>query len=252
MKLTICATNYRHAINGSRVMHLLAYLAHCLGHEVDVRNVDKNPEWGDYSHFIADPDIILLHELDIESFPDEKVIRWVLYYPGGFGFGPLLFPRNEFVVAFCPEYVESCKKAAPHQAEIPVFELATCELPGLDDPPPLRDNPAAWWFGKGKDEKLSPPEVALIITRQWPEKRRDLVTLLRRTRRFYSSDQNTTLCYEAQLCGCHVLLLNEETGTFESWRDTNIHRCTPLSHEGQLKQVDEFLKKCAKHLGLEG
>jgi hypothetical protein len=248
MRISIQCTQYDHAVGGSRVMHLLAYFAHCLGHEVDAGPAKTNPAWGDYSHFVADPDVIVMHEVHPESLLCDKVIRWVTFYPGQFG-GPAVFPKNELVVAFMDEYLEATRAAAPHQAEVPVFFLPTCDMPGLEEGHVSRDAPAAFWRGKGPD--VSCPERHTIITRQWPEKRSQLVRLLKSTKRFYSADPDTALLWEAQLCGCQVFLWNEQRRAFLKWFSPEADRFKPYSHDEGKAKVDIFLKSCFKHFGLE-
>jgi hypothetical protein len=249
MKIMIPAPAYNAGSGGIKVLHALGYLAHCGGHEVCMDTPRLNDAWPPYSQPLLDFDMLIVPEFMPETLPGIPTVRWVLYYPGRIGYGPTLYPRHEHVVIFYPEFREAAEAAAPGR-KVDEFLLPWCTLPGLDEEGPVRDMPAAFWVGKGSDA-LVPPEKAVRISRQWPSNRRDLTYLLRSCLRFYSCDPFTAMNQEAQLCGCQVFVWSAEHNAFMPWRDPCAERLMREDHEVGVRRVDTFLKKCAKHFGLE-
>lgn len=242
MKLVISSPSYQQSSGGIRVLHYLGYLAKKSGHQVKMTCSSLNPEWGDYSEEISNPDITIIPEIDPPSSPSMGVVvRWALYFPGVLCGGPSVYPNHEIVVSYHPAYDQAAKDAAT-RTPIMTFTLPFCDMmeSSQNIPKELRDVKNVVWYGKGS-RTITPYHLSAIeITRNYPESRSELLSLLRNTRRFYSFDLFTALNDEALLCGCEVLVWNGcEFITHVNPEAAN----GVMNVERDTKLVDDFLRR---------
>ena len=242
MKILISSPDYQQSSGGIRVLHYLGYLAHLNDHKVKMSCNHLNKSWGDYSQDIDKPDITILPEIDPPSDSNQgHVVRWVLYFPAVLCGGPSVYPEHELVVSYHPEYDQAANDAATRKPVLS-FTLPFCDMgeASTNIPTGLRDVNNVVWYGKGS-RIFSPNELSAIeITRSWPLNRKDLITLLKNTNRFYSFDRFTALNDEALLCGCEVLVWDGQE--FLVYVNP-IAKNSVMNIDSDTKLVDDFLRK---------
>lgn len=72
-------------------------------------------------------------------------------------------------------------------------------------------------------------DIEHVITRSWPSKKSDLISMLHRTNFFYSFDPLSALNFEASLCGSKVILINKFS--------PNITKEILLKHDIPMKNI---------------
>lgn len=247
MKVLILSPGYDPSSGGIRVLHYFAYLAHRSGnHNVKLTCNVFNPDWGNYSHeFGPDHDIAILPEIYPPAITLKNPVRWVLYYPGQLCGGPVFYPPHETVVSYHPDYTQSAKDAASGR-DVMEFYLPYSDMSGVN-PDEFKPIPGIVWYGK---HPIVPcPEIAglSVINRSWPSPRANLITVLNKTRTFYSFDKCTSLNNEALLCGCNVLLWN---GTeFKKYEHDN-PSVNIMNVERDQESVNDFLAKLKNNFGI--
>jgi len=141
-----------------------------------------------------------------ETFPGnwlnaKRVVRFILNRPGELGDCPGYYDPAEFLVAY--------NRHLAAYADGRMLQVPSVE-PWFYDPGEgaVRDVDVVY-VGKGRNSGHHPPGC-VEITRAWPPSRREVAELLRHTRTLYSYDHFTMIVPEAQLCGCHTVLLQAD------------------------------------------
>jgi len=246
MRISILSPDYDFSSGGIRALHYLGFLAHKLGHAVDMNCEYLNPEWGKYSTNIDDHDFMIIPEIITETSPlMGNVVRWCLYFPGRLCGGPKKYPEHEYVVSYHHEYTESIIEAT-NGKYVPEFFLPYSDMSGADK---NKDKiiPGVIWYGKHpiiENHKLANMSV---ITRQWPATRRMLINLLNATETLYSYDPYTSINEEALLCGCNVLLWDGEK--FEKYENDN-PEINVMNIDRDMMNVNGFINSIVKHFGI--
>jgi hypothetical protein len=213
----IWAPDFRNVSAGIRVLYLLGHLLRERGYRAEMMMTHGpfvgNP-WGVPECVAVPNDAIHVYPEIVQGNPSgsNRIVWWLLnraekdglkfVWHSGIGDYPLLN------VPF---------------AEIDLFH------PG-DGP---RSGVLVW---KGKGSLKWVPEGAKVITHSWPATRMELADLLRSSEYLISFDAYTGLTFEAALCGCPSVVLDDGYWTLEK------HRGEPLNALGvtdSLNKLDE-------------
>jgi hypothetical protein len=246
MKVHIWTPDYQHSSGGIRVLHYLGYLAHIMGHEVNMLCSYLNfNEWGNYSRKFDDFDLKIVPEIYPATLKSAgNIIRWVLYFPGMLCNGPKTYPEHEMIVSYHPNYTLSAVDAAPGSA-VYQFYLPYSNLEGFE----FQINRSAsslLWVGKGQYVVTPETMLAKQITREWPGRRFQLISALRSCENFYSFDPFTSLNDEALVCGCKVFLFNPNTQGWEPYSNPDAPLIV-MNQDRDKMGVDNFLKIAKYH-----
>lgn len=246
MNILISAPSYTHGCGGIRVLHYLGWLAKYIGHNVKMDSPYCNPEWGEYSGRIGEPDIKIIPEINpASSIRDGNVVRWVLYFPGALGNGPKKYPRHEVVVSYHEMYDLAANEATENKP-ILNFYLPFCEMPKINMATERTTQKVAW-YGKADKNKCPIITDALEITRWFPSTRIELMKLLYQTNIVYSFDKYTVFNDEALLCGGRVLLWNGIE--FREYKNDQAHDVV-MDIERDLIRTDKFLNTLGDIFGI--
>lgn len=180
----------------------------------------------------------------------KNVIRYVLNVPGKIG-GNKEYDKNEVLFAY-NSYVSERAWNCP-VLKTPHVNLNICKDYGL-----VRHG-SCFYVGRAKDVKRRPEleeiEIANLTSQQ-------LYDLFNRVEVFYTYEDMTSCCEEARLCGCPVVILNENSDKLEllkenkygmafglselEWARQTVHKFRQLyieQYHGQFeKQLELFLE----------
>ena len=223
---------------GCRVLYRLAELLEQKGYEAYV----FAPPSDDYKkcNYISHKEIteelrknaIIIYPEIVEGNPlqFQNVVRYVLYYPGKNG-GRTVFHKSELIYTFLNKYYP--------KADLLFISTLDYTLFYKDNTPKTVDCYFVYKNGKWRDV----PEFAnmIEINMKYPETRKELADLLRRTKNFYSYDANTLLLAEAAVCGCNVYIVTEDG--FEKSVDAEVFKENAKLTEVQL---DSFIVNTQK------
>lgn len=210
MRFLVTAPNYANNSAGTRVMHRLCHFLNETGHSAKMACTIVNPEWNtpmvqadDLFDVVIYPEVVRGNPLNAL-----RVVRYVLNIPGKLG-GMTEYEENEMVWYYTKDLKYHAQKAASgrevYHMCLPVIERELFNTEGCSDRPT-----DAVYIGKGTEEyAVTPhPANAVEITKKWPDRRGALADLLKSTHTLYSYDNYTMLLYEAHLCGCKVLTID--------------------------------------------
>lgn len=229
----IVSPPYQNGYGGIRALHRLIHLLNEKG--FDAYSVSStNPLWNEKIINPADltNDFIVVYPEIIKGNPNKlnKVVRWVLYYPGIIG-GDKEYDPRELVFTWDKDYLDIPNELKVFTIEPELFNKGTNNE--LD----------CFWVHKGSSKTRSPITDGMFeITINSPSTREELANLLKRTKTFYTYDDKTQLIYEAMLCGCRVVLLPENIEYKKSELDNLYNHWQTLYNT----QLDNFVNLTQK------
>jgi hypothetical protein len=198
---------YWHRSGGYRAMYALAVELQKRGHRVGVQKTETVPTSevppGDVENAArwSDPEFYNAVHIYPESTVGnpaqaDRVVRWVLTWPGVF-YPPMQEGPDDLIVAFHDRYWPGAPRLNVEVIEPEFFYPKT--KPGKG---------RVYWFGKGRLRDPPPidPKGLRPITHMWPETRKALGDLLRSVDVLISFDENSAMNQEAIMCGTPVLL----------------------------------------------
>lgn len=220
---------------GAKIMHYLAALLLAAGYPVST----KEP-------CFYNPSISVVPECPPESvmvYPEghgpenrlngRRVVRYFLYFASSYFKAQM--PQEECAIVFHRDYLEDVQSHCGHQV---LTEDDVVLLPGLED---------LWCFPERKDTYWSFENV--FYRGKGPDKRPDVpcedipgsghaltLSILRRAKNFYTSDNHTIMSCEAALCGCRVFHLADD-GSFKE-------------QEGILEKAQSLVMRPAQNVDL--
>ncbi len=199
----IWAPEYDHS-NGIRALYTLcnelqkkgydAYMWVNGKHLPQFKYVDKITKKLRENAIVVYPEVVSGNPLNIRN-----VVRWVLYKPGVIG-GDTSYASNEIIFSWLKEYYNAPLLQVLHLNHELFYE----------DPSVKKDIDSYFVYKGGQCRSFPELNHAVKITYNWPEKREDLVNLLRRTKTLYSFDLHSALNDEALLCGAKVKLVTQD------------------------------------------
>ena len=162
----------------------------------------------------------------------KNVIRYALNVPGFIG-GDKTYDSSEVIFAYnnyISKYVGNCPiLKTPH------INLDICRNYNL----PRKGS--CFFIGKGRNVPRRPEleEIEIIdVTSQ------QLYELFNRCEVFYTYDDMTSACEESRLCGCPVVILNENSDKFDLLRENKYGMAFNLSELDWAKEtVHKFRKR---------
>ena len=208
----IAAPPYQHNSGGTKVLYELSYLLNNHGYESYVFVWDGKPHLSDKykicsydfmmdslskGAWIVYPEIVSGNPLGAKN-----VIRYVLNEPGKIA-GDKVYDSCESIWAYCKELAQFAPEG--HELQTPHIELDLFKNNNL-----YRKG-SCFWVGKGYDVARKPELEELEITYDYPESREVLAYIFNTSEVFYTYDDLTCMTHEARLCGCPVILLNENS-----------------------------------------
>lgn len=190
----ILTPQYNHKIGGVRVLHHLMIELINAGYPCRIVNNKKDK---------AKPDEIAIYPEIYSGNPLEatRVARWVLYRPGELG-GDKVYDESELVFVFDHMFLDSVKNKVYGMLNLPYLELDLFKVTNYGD-----REATCYYEGKGKVNQPIPID-SIEITKSYPQTREGLADLFNRCKTFYCFDPMTIMIYEAPLCGCPTVLLN--------------------------------------------
>ena len=152
----------------------------------------------------------------------KRVIRYILNVPGKLGHGEKQFAKSEVLISY--------NKELASYSNGKILQVPTVEAFFRDDGTPKNVN--AVYVGKGQDLGLHPAD-SVYITKAFPATRLDVARLLRRVKTLYMYDDFSMIAYEAELCGCEVLLIGKDgtTGPYPRLSVTTIDEFKVQLHQ---------------------
>lgn len=167
----------------------------------------KSPNKLNYS-YITKKEIKSLRKMAIVIYPEivkgnplkiEKVVRWILYFPGKLG-GNKNYSRKEKIFTWDPLYYSA-----------PVLNVSLIDhFLFYNDESILKTETVCF---SHKNKLNSCPAFlknCIQINMTYPTTREKLAELLRRTQILYSFDTNSLLLDEASICGANVKVITEK------------------------------------------
>ena len=139
-----------------------------------------------------------------------RVVRYILNIPGKLGNGEKVYAQSELLVAYN-------EQLAPY-ADGFMLQVPSVE-PFFHKNGAIRDKDAMY-VGKGRNLGMHPTSC-VEITKIFPATRTELADFLRTVRILYSYDNFTMLAYEADLCGCRVVIIGPE-GKMEELKEISV------------------------------
>jgi len=222
-KVFILAYPYTHLSNGTRVLYKLQNLLIRSGFDCIILT------HGFIDHYIKNRvigknDIVIYCE-NIKGNPLQanKVVRYLLNVPEFFNLTLKDFGTNEYTIAYNLKhsYLSSGKYLAIPTTESFFKNYNKTRLYN------------ACWVYKAILEKRNKPIIfqpnTIEITKDFPATRISLAEFLNQTNILYTFDKLTVLTYEAYLCGCNVIYIDEnniqspvdfsDIKQFETWKE---------------------------------
>jgi hypothetical protein len=225
----VVAPAYDHRSAGIRVLHnlcnelnLCGHVAHLIfyrfiqgagglefftpaddrGYCSQLEHIPRLPGSTDISMFRAliDDGVVVYPEvLQGNPLNAARVVRYVLNTPAANG-RPMLEGTGDFIVSFNSKYWPNPHAIASMFFDEPVFN-------DHDTRPALQRTMDCTYVGKGVSygECFRIPG-SVSITRNWPEDKEGLATLLRNTRYFFTWDVNSQTNVDAILCGAIIVV----------------------------------------------
>lgn len=208
----IFAPPYRHNSAGIKVLYELSYQLNNHGYESYVFVWDGKSYLSDkyricnYDFMMDNLSLIwIIYPEIVRDNPvgAKNVIRYVLNIPGFIG-GDKTYDSSEVVFAYNSHI-------SKHAGNCPILKTPHINLDICKDYKLSRKG-SYFYVGKGRNvprkSELEEIEIINVTTQQ-------LYDLFNRCEVFYTYDDMTSLCEEARLCGCPVVILNENSDKFE-------------------------------------
>ncbi len=154
----------------------------------------------------------------------KRVVRWVLFYPGQIG-GDKNYEKNEIVFSWLKDYYDAPILQVQHLDHELFYE----------DKNIVKDTDSYFVYKGGQCRTFPELEKAVKITYDYPQTRKELAQLLRRTKTLYSFDDKSALNNEALLCGAKVKIVTPD-GMYE-------HTTTEeVSYDYFKNEIENFIK----------
>ena len=237
----ISAPPYTHKSAGTKVLYELSYLLNNHGCESYMF------VW-DGKSYLSDKYKICSYDFMMDSlskgawivYPEiisgnpvgaKNVIRYVLNVPGLLA-GDKTYDSSEILFAY-NSYISKHAWNCPI-LKTPHVNLDICRNYNLSR------KGSCFFVGKGRNVPRRPEleEIEIInVTSQ------QLYDLFNRCEVFYTYDDMTSLCEEARLCGCPVVILNEFSDKFDLLRENKYGMAFGLSELGWAKKTVHKFKK---------
>lgn len=187
----IWSPDYRRVSGGIRVLYLLGKLLRDRGLQAEMLMTHmpfvENP-WGVPECREIPDDAIHVYPEIVEGNPSgsDRVVWWLLNHANKDGLQFVWHPNiNQSAVLNVP-YLE----------------------PDLFHPGDGERSGVLVWIGKGREGYV--PDGAKLITHSWPATRKDLADEMRSAEYLISFDPYTAIVHEATLCGCPVVIIENE------------------------------------------
>jgi O-antigen biosynthesis protein len=249
----IFAPPYRHNSGGIKVLYELSYQLNKHGCESYVFVWDggyyaSNKYQTCSYEFVIDkigkgawviyPEIVSGNPLNAKN-----VIRYVLNEPGKIG-GDKVYDSSELIFAHSNGLAQFAPKG--HILQTPHIELDLFKNNNIDR------KGTCFWVGKGQNVTRKPELEELEITYTYPESREELVYIFNTKEVFYTYDDFTCVIDEAGLCGCPVVLLNDNSNKTGNLKENKNGLAFGISElEYAKKTIGKFNKLYTKqHLAL--
>ena len=228
-KYIICAPLYSGSA-GVRALYMLRSVLEEKGFDAKIFCLSENPQ-NDLSVFtnkITNDN----RKNDIVVYPEtvsgnpllfRNVVRYVLNYPGHLG-GDKKYHDGELVFSWSETYLK----------DVPLLRFDMIDRSLFYEDKTIKDTNACFVHKGASYQELSEVADAVKITMDYPETRSELADLLRRTKNFYTFDDNTSLGEEAALCGCRIYAF-----TSGGFKEVNVN--STFDNEKFLKQIDAFI-----------
>jgi hypothetical protein len=192
-RYVIVAPPYEHNSAGIRVLYELQKWLVRAGYDAVVCTWFQGYPVGGFSD-----DIVIYPEVAPGNLLQaRKVVRYIMNTPGKLGHGEKTYAANELLVAYNQDLAPFADGLVLQVPSTEAF-FHSCGVTRYRD---------AVYVGKGRDLGRHPSNC-VEITKYFPKTRPALADLLRTVNTLYSYDDFTMLAYEAQLCGCKVVLIN--------------------------------------------
>jgi hypothetical protein len=212
----IYAPPYKHNEGGTKALYELNYQLSRHDCESYIFVWDDKPHFSDRykicsQDFMADniakgawviyPEVISGNPLNAEN-----VIRYILNEPGKIG-GDKVYDSNEVIWVHNNGLAQFALEG--HILQTPHVELDLFKNNNL------ARNGTCFWVGKGQDIARIPELEELEITYEYPGSRIELAYIFNIKEVFYTYDDFTCMMDEARLCGCPVVLLNDNSNKID-------------------------------------
>jgi hypothetical protein len=175
--------------------------------------------WGLYAHLLTKGQVAYLNSTSddrdnfVAIYPEiyqgneagaSTVVRYLLNKPGRMALygtpGPTAFAPTDRIYTFSKMYYDCDDE---HTLFLPILDLTT-----FYDQKRKRTK-SAYFVGKGRDLGRH-PESAVSITREFATDQQQLADVLNQCQVLYSYDPVSAMTEIARLCGCRVVLCQEE------------------------------------------
>ena len=226
----ITAPPYNEKSAGQAVLHRMCHELNQLGFEAYLA-IMENPNWPKglvytnprFQTPIASleknlvKDCIVVYPEIVTGNPlgAKRVVRYLLNKEAQFGQGAIKRAETDYFLIYSKLYGSGHGKLL-----IPHFNFELFNEFGAV--PFEQRTQLAWYEGKGsKYGKVTPIEGAITITRQWPDDRRELADILKKTKFLFTWDSTTSLITEAMMCGAVPVLMQIAPWTVEGLKNTD-------------------------------